>query len=173
MYKGQLGGNRIRQEVDALKKKRKLLILCLVIPLVVGGLAALVTRGSMNAYSDMKQPPLAPPGWVFPVVWTILFVLMGVASYLVLTSGKEKTDIARALRLYGLQLAVNFFWSVLFFNLTLCWAAFVWLILLWGLVLLTLLRFFRISKAAGWLLIPYLIWVTFAGYLNFAICAIN
>ena len=165
--------NRIGQEVDALKKKRNLLILCLVIPLAVGGLSSLVTQGSMDAYSGMNQPPLAPPGWVFPVVWTVLFILMGMASYLVLTSGKDREDIRQALRLYGLQLAVNFFWSILLFKLSLCWAAFVWIVLLWGLVLLTLLRFSRISKPAGWLLIPYLVWVTFAGYLNFAICLLN
>lgn len=165
--------NRIGQEVDALKKKRNLLILCLVIPLAVGGLSSLVTRGSMDAYSGMNQPPLAPPGWVFPVVWTVLFILMGMASYLVLASGKDREDIRQALRLYGLQLAVNFFWSILFFKLSLCWAAFVWIVLLWGLVLLTLLRFSRISKPAGWLLIPYLVWVAFAGYLNFAICLLN
>ena len=156
-----------------MKKNWKLLTLCLAVPLAVGGLSALVTRGSMDAYSSMDQPSLAPPGWVFPVVWTILFVFMGVASYLVLTFGKDRMAIRQALRLYGVQLAVNFFWSILFFNLSLCWAAFVWLVLLWGLVLLTLLRFSRISKVAGWLLIPCLIWVTFAGYLNFAICAIN
>ena len=150
----------------------KLLILCLVLPLAVGGLSAFVT-GSMGAYSGMIQPPLAPPGWVFPVVWTVLFVLMGVASYLVLTSGKDRLAISGALRVYGLQLVVNFFWSILFFRLSLCWAAFVWLVLLWGLVLLTLLRFSRISKAAGWLLTPYLLWVTFAGYLNFMICSLN
>ena len=156
-----------------MKKKRKLLLLCIAVPLVVGGLSALVTRGSMNAYSGMDRPPLAPPGWVFPVVWTILFLLMGAASYLVVTSGQDRQAIAEALQMYALQLAVNFFWSILFFNLSLCWAAFVWLVLLWGLVLLTLLRFFRISKPAGRLLIPYLIWVTFAGYLNLAICLLN
>lgn len=156
-----------------MKKKWKLLILCIVIPLAVGGLSALVTRGSMDAYSGMNRPPLAPPGWVFPVVWTILFILMGVASYLVLTSGKDRGAIRQALRLYGLQLVVNFFWSILFFNLSLCWAAFVWLVLLWGLVLLTLVRFSRISGPAGWLLIPYLLWVTFAGYLNLMICILN
>ena len=165
--------NRIGQEVDALKKTWKLLILCLAVPLAVGGLSALVTRGSMDAHSNLNQPPLAPPGWVFPVVWTILFLLMGVASYLVLTSGKDRVAVTGALRVYGLQLAVNFFWSILFFNLSLCWAAFVWLVLLWGLVLLTLLRFSRIAKAAGWLLIPYLVWVTFAGYLNLMICILN
>lgn len=156
-----------------MKKNRKLLALCVVIPLAAGGISAFVTRGSMDAYLDMDQPALTPPGWVFPVVWSTLFILMGVASYLVLTSGKDQKAINEAIRQYGLQLAVNFFWSILFFNLSLCWAAFVWLVLLWGLVLLTLLRFSRLSKPAGRLLIPYLLWVTFAGYLNFAICLMN
>lgn len=156
-----------------MKKGWKTLLICIAIPLAVGGLAGWLTRGSMEAFEQMNKPPLAPPGWLFPVVWTVLFVLMGLASYLVYTSGAKQAEVERALQVYGLQLVVNFFWSILFFNLSLCFAAFVWLILLWVLVLITTVRFHEISKLAGYLLIPYFLWVTFAGYLNLSICLLN
>ena len=85
-----------------MKINTKLLIICLVIPLAVGGLAALLTGGGMDTFETLSKPPLSPPGWLFPVVWTILYILMGVASYLVLTSGKTREDIRRALTVYGI-----------------------------------------------------------------------
>lgn len=91
-----------------MKINKKLLIICLVIPLAVGGLAALLTGGGMDTFETLNQPPLSPPGWLFPVVWTILYILMGIASYLVLTSGKSQEIIRRTLVLYGIQLAFNF-----------------------------------------------------------------
>lgn len=156
-----------------MKRNWKTLVVCILIPLLVGGLSGWLTRGSMAAFEAMVKPPLAPPGWLFPVVWTILFVLMGVASYLVLTSGGSEEKIASALSVYALQLAVNFFWSILFFTLSLCMTAFLWLILLWVLVLITTVRFYRLSQTAGYLMIPYVLWVTFAAYLNLAICTLN
>lgn len=153
-----------------MKNQREKLIICLAIPLVVGGLSAFLTPNAMKAFDLMNNPVLSPPGWVFPVVWTILYILMGIASYLVLTSGKPNDA---ALTLYGIQLVVNFFWSIIFFNLGLCFFAFVWLVLLWFLVYKTTMQFFQISKSAGYLMIPYLLWVTFAGYLNFSICLLN
>ena len=160
-------------EVISLKQKWKLLLTCVAIPLAVGGVSAWLTRGSMDTFAMLNKPPLSPPGWLFPVVWTILFILMGLASYLVLTSGKPRQVIGRALWLYGIQLAVNFFWSIFFFNLSLYLFAFVWLLLLWLLVLATTISFYRISQLAGYLMIPYLLWVTFAGYLNFSIYLLN
>ena len=118
----------------------------------------------------LQKPTFAPPGFLFPVVWTILYVLMGIASYLVLTSGKLTGN---ALIVYGIQLVFNFFWSILFFNLGLCMFAFLWLVLLWLLILLTTVLFYQILKPAGYLMIPYLLWVTFAGYLNLGICLLN
>lgn len=153
-----------------MKIQWKKLLVCIAIPLAVGGLAALLTGSSMEKFSSLNQPPLAPPGWLFPVVWTILYVLMGVASYLVLTSGRPDRF---ALRLYGVQLAVNFLWPLLFFRWELYWFAFVWLVLLWVLVVATAVRFHEISALAGWLLVPYILWVTFAGYLNFSIAVLN
>lgn len=156
-----------------MKKGWKTRLICIAIPLAVGGLAGWLTRGSMESFDQMNKPPLAPPGWLFPVVWTVLFVLMGLASYLVYTSGAKQIERERALQVYGLQLVVNFFWSILFFYLSFCFAAFVWLILLWVLVLITAVRFHNISQLAGYLLIPYFLWVTFAGYLNLSICLLN
>ena len=149
---------------------RKKLLVCLAIPLTVGALAALLSGGGMAAFAALRQPPLSPPGWVFPVVWTVLYLLMGFASYLILTSGE---DNQKALTLYALQLAVNFLWPILFFGLGRYGLAFVCLVLLWVLILATMRQFYNISKLAGDLLLPYLLWVTFAGYLNFAIWMLN
>lgn len=148
----------------------KKLFVCIAIPLVVGGLSAALTKDSMELYETVQKPALTPPGWIFPVVWTILFVLMGIASYLILTTEKSKDT---ALRVYGLQLAVNFFWSILFFNLQQYQLSFFWLLLLWLLVFITTVLFYQISKPAGYLMLPYLLWVTFAGYLNFSISLLN
>ena len=98
----------------------KKLIACLALPLAVGGLSALVSGGT-DAYREMNQPPLSPPGWIFPVVWAVLYLLMGYASYLVLTSGAPKKDIRRAWLLYGLQLLANFLWSPLFLARSSIW----------------------------------------------------
>ena len=98
-----------------MKQNRRQLLICIAIPLAAGGLSAWLTRGSMDTFAALNKPPLSPPGWLFPVVWTILFVLMGLASYLVLKSGKPQQKVNRALRLYGIKLGVNFFWSVFFY----------------------------------------------------------
>ena len=141
--------------------------------MAVGGLSAFLTQDSMETFNRLNQPPLAPPGWLFPVVWTILFILMGLASYLVLTSGKSDQSIRNALSVYGFQLLVNFLWPILFFNLGLYLFSFFWLIFLWILILVTMLLFYRIRKTAGYLLLPYLLWVSFAGYLNLSIYLLN
>ena len=153
-----------------LKIQWKKLIVCLAIPLAVGGLSALLTRSGMESFETINKPPLSPPGWLFPVVWTILFVLMGIASYLVAVSDKPSRT---ALTVYGVQLFFNFLWSILFFNLSQYLFAFVWLVILWILILITTVLFYRISKPAGYLMLPYLLWVAFAGYLNFAIYLLN
>ena len=127
----------------------------------------------MELFASLEQPPLSPPGWLFPVVWTLLYLMMGLASCLVLESGGERKQISAALTLYGVQLAVNFFWSIFFFNMQLYLFSFFWLVLLWCLILATLISFYQLSKPAGLLLVPYLLWVTFAGYLNLAIALLN
>lgn len=154
-------------------KKWRSLLVCLLIPLAVGALSAWLSGGGMQVFSELNKPPLSPPGWLFPVVWTVLYLLMGFASWLVLTSGESKVQIKNALQIYAVQLAVNFFWSIIFFSLQRYLFAFFWLLLLWVLIILTMVRFYRIRQAAGELLLPYLLWVTFAGYLNLAIYFLN
>lgn len=156
-----------------MKIDKKLLAKCIALPLLVGGASALLTSGSMKIFETVNKPPLSPPGWLFPVVWTILYTLMGIATYLMLTAEAEKQEKARALSVYIYQLVVNFLWPTFFFNFQWFLFAFLWLILLWVLVLVTLLLYYNISKPAGYLLIPYLLWVTFAGYLNFGIWLLN
>lgn len=156
-----------------MQSKTKTFLFFTAIPLLVGIVAGLLTRGSMETFSRLNQPPLSPPGILFPIVWTILYTLMGIASYLVYSSGKEKEEIYNALLIYFLQLAVNFFWSIFFFNLEWYTFAFFWLVLLWVLIFYTIRLFYPISNTAAYLLIPYLLWVTFAGYLNLGIAALN
>ena len=151
----------------------KSLVISIAIPLAVGGLAAFITMGSMQDFEALNKPPLSPPGWLFPVVWTLLYILMGVGSYLVLESKSPTADKKRALKLYFLQLGFNFFWSIIFFTLGAYELAFLWLAILFVLIIATTLRFWRIRPLAGALMIPYAAWVAFAGYLNLAISGIN
>ncbi|MGI6070587.1 MAG: TspO/MBR family protein [Blautia sp.] len=145
----------------------KPLLVSLVISLGTGVIGGLLTFDSMKKYEGMYHPPLAPPGWVFPVVWTILYLLMGIAAYLVYLSDSEEKY--SALRIYGVQLLVNMVWPLLFFRFEAYLLAFTWLILLWYLIKVTTKQFYQIDKTAGKLMVPYLLWVTFAGYLNLAI----
>ena len=151
----------------------KQLIICILIPLTVGFLSYLVTRGGMESFSEIKQPPLSPPMWLFPVVWSILFTLMGIASYLILQSGTEKNVITSALWLYGIQLLLNFLWTIIFFNFRLFTFSFIWLLIMLAFIIATCVSFFSIRKPAGWLLVPYVAWTAFAGYLNFMISVLN
>jgi len=155
-----------------MKPDLKKLILSLAIPLTVGGVAALLS-GGMDTYGQLRQPPLAPPGWVFPVVWTVLYLLMGYSAYRVLTSDAEQPEKRRALIFYGVQLAVNFLWPLIFFGLGRYTLAFPVLAVLWLLVLLTMQAFYEADTVAGNLLIPYFLWVTFAGYLNAGVALLN
>lgn len=157
-------------EVIHLKIQWKKLFVCLVIPLAVGVLSALLSGNGMDSFEALNKPPLSPPGWVFPVAWTILYILMGIASYLVLISGKPNKT---ALQVYGIQLVFNFFWSILFFKFEIYLLAFVWLVVLWLLIFVCSVLFYRISKPSGYLMLPYLLWVTFAGYLNLYIALFN
>ncbi|MDE6592850.1 MAG: tryptophan-rich sensory protein [Oscillospiraceae bacterium] len=148
----------------------KKLILCLIIPLAVGGLSAFLTKDGMEIFKTLNKPPLSPPGKLFPFVWTILYIMMGLASYIVLVSKKPNT---LGLIAYGVQLFFNFFWSILFFNKQMYLFSFIWLVIMWLLILATTVLFYRNTKLAGYLLIPYLLWVAFAGYLNFGIYLLN
>ena len=161
------------REVFCLKINKKLFIICLVIPLAVGGIAALLTGGGMDTFETLNQPPLSPPGWLFPVAWTLLYLLMGLASYLAMESRGPQEIIRRSIALYALQLLFNFLWPIFFFGLKWYLFAFIWLVALWILILLTLIEFRRVSKVSAYLLLPYLAWVAFAGYLNIGIYLLN
>lgn len=156
-----------------MKLNKRSLLICIAIPLLVGAVAAFLTRNSMEVFGALEKPPLAPPAWLFPVVWTILYTLMGISSYLVLSSEADKNEKEGALRLYAYQLIVNFLWPTFFFNFGWYGFAFFWLVLLWILVLLMILRFKDISRLAAYLNIPYLLWLTFAAYLNLGIWLLN
>lgn len=143
------------------------------LPLVVGLVASLLTRQSMQVFSELNKPPLSPPAILFPIVWTVLYTLMGISFYLILTSGGSEEEIQKAARTYYLQLAVNFLWPTFFFNLQWYLFSFIWLMFLWVLVLIMLKRFSTISKVAMWINVPYLIWLTFAAYLNLGIFLLN
>lgn len=149
------------------------LITALVIPLALGGLSAFLTRDGMAAYGALYKPPLSPAAWVFPVVWVLLYLLMGLASYLIAVASVSEGRRERALSFYAVQLAANFFWPVIFFGMYAWTMAFFWLLLLLGLVLITLLLFWHIKETAGKLLLPYLLWLFFALYLNLGVAILN
>ncbi len=151
----------------------KRFLISMAIPLLVGGLSALITRGNMDLYSKITSPTWAPPAWIFPVVWTILYVLMGLSLYIVWNSNASKRDKYIAFVIFALQLFLNFLWSPIFFNTQWFLAAFVLLVVLWLFVILMILSFNKISKTSAVLQIPYLLWLTFAGYLNLAIYLLN
>ena len=156
-----------------MKRKYLRLAACVALPLILGGISALAVKGGMEEYAMLEQPPLSPPGWLFPVAWSLLYVLMGAASYLVLSSAAPLYERRSALKLYAVQLVVNVLWPPIFFGLELYLAALAWLVLLWVLVLVTALRFRRISRSAFCLMVPYLAWLTFAAYLNFGVWLLN
>ncbi len=138
--------------------------------LFVGGFSAIITMNNMDIYGSILTPPLSPPGFLFPVVWTILYILMGVSAALVYTSdGKWNT----ALTVWCIQLGFNFLWSILFFNLKAFLFSFIWLVALLALIVTMIIMFNKYSKPASYLQIPYLLWVVFAGYLNFSIYLLN
>lgn len=157
-----------------MKKQTRNFIVSVAISLGVGILSALLTRGNMNIYEELNTPPLSPPSFLFPVVWTVLYVLMGISAAMVYNT--RTSPLARrkeALTLYYVSLFFNFFWSIIFFNIRAFLFAFVWLLVLLTLIILTIVKYYKINKTAAYLQIPYAVWVTFAGYLNFGIWLLN
>ena len=140
--------------------------------LAVGGLAAALTQGEMEAFAALRQPPLSPPGWLFPAAWTILYLLMGIGMGMV-WRGSRGDDRRRAATLWGVQLGVNFLWPLLFFLWKARLFAFFWLVLLLVLVARMASEFEKTSVAAARLQIPYLLWLLFAGYLNLGVYLLN
>lgn len=140
-----------------------------LLPIVGGALVGLIISGYMN-YGDMVKPPLSPPSYIFPIVWTILYILMGI-SYFIATKDKENDKDLN--QIYILQLLVNFFWPIIFFVLKMYFTAFLWIILLLILVIVMIKELLKNNKISGYLQIPYLIWLLFATYLNIGIFLLN
>ena len=170
------------EEKVRISKKSKigkvfLAILLIALPLMVGGIASVLTISAQESFNKLNQPPLAPSAWLFPVVWTVLYILMGVASYLIyrLKANNEKEKRLKTIELviFYVQLAFNFAWTLLFFNANLKYFSFGWLVVMWLMILVLIILAFRNRKASAWLLVPYLLWCTFAAYLNIMIAILN
>ena len=142
-----------------------------LIPLAVGGLAGLLTMDSMQAFEQLQKPPLSPPGMLFPIVWSILYILMGVGAARVYLG--DSPNRQEALFAYGLQLFVNFFWTILFFGFQMRLFAFFWLLLLLALAVFMTFQFKKTAKWAAYLQIPYLAWLVFAAYLDLGVYLLN
>lgn len=156
---------------DSMKNHHlKTLIIAILIPLAIGALSALLS-GDSTLYAQINRPALSPPGFLFPIVWTILYILMGISSYGIYISSSP--DKWQALKTYGVQLFFNFLWSILFFGLTLYLPAFFWLLALIFLIALMIYRFYQIKPWTAYLQIPYLLWCLFAAYLNLSIYLLN
>ncbi|HVF86540.1 MAG TPA: TspO/MBR family protein [Pyrinomonadaceae bacterium] len=150
------------------------LIIFVTVCFVVAGLGALSTNPSIdNWYAPLAKPSWNPPNWVFGPVWTILYLMMAIAAWLVWRRKGSVAAAAVPLALFAVQLALNALWSYLFFGLHRPDLAFAEIVLLWAAILATLLAFRRVMPLAGWLLLPYLLWVTFAAFLNFTIQRMN
>ncbi len=149
------------------------LIISISIPLIIGGLAGFLTMNDMSQFYKIEKPELTPPAIVFPIVWTILYILMGISAYLVKNSKGSDSEKKTAMTLYIIQLGFNFFWSILFFRFDAYLLSFIWLVILWLLIILMIKSFGKVNKLAALLQIPYLLWVTLAGYLNLAIYLLN
>ena len=149
-------------------------IISILIALIVGGLSALLTMNNMDLFDIIKKPPLTPPAIVFPIVWTILYILMGISAAMIYeTRHLESEKVRSALTTYASSLVVNFAWSIIFFNWQAFWIAFLWILLLEALVIITIIKYSKIDKTAAYLQIPYAVWVALATYLCTAIAIIN
>jgi tryptophan-rich sensory protein len=139
----------------------------------VGGLSGFLTRKGSQFYAEtVVKPALSPPSAAFPIVWSILFLLMGIGAARVYLA-PASNNRSRALSVWLLQLGVNFFWSILFFNLRVYGLSLLWLLLLWVLIIWMILLFYRVDKPAALMQVPYLLWVTFAAYLNWGVWMLN
>lgn len=154
--------------------KLKPYFISIFIALCIGGLSAFLVRNNLYIYSLIRKPPLAPPAILFPIVWTLLYILMGIScARIVQQRSAYPEDVFDALLSYTFQLIFNFLWPVIFFNMCTFLFSFIWLVVLWTGILKMIFKFSRLDTVAAYLQIPYLLWVTFAGYLNFMIYLLN
>jgi len=150
------------------------LIFSIVVCQLAGVIGSLFTSSSISTwYTALRKPFFNPPNWIFGPVWITLYLLMGISLYLVWNTGIEQKYVKVAIIVFIVQFVLNSLWSILFFGLQSPFLAFVEILVLWATILLTIVFFFRISVVAGWLLIPYIIWVSFAAVLNGAIWLLN
>ncbi len=156
-------------------KKRSIsdMLIYIISAEIIGAVSALLAGGFSDFFDKYKEPPLLPPGWLFPVVWTILYAAMGYSAYLIHSSDAEHSEKKNALTLYWVQLALNFSWSIVFFRFEALWSAFAVIIALWLMIIAMTVKFKKISSLAAYINIPYILWVTFAAYLNLATAIIN
>lgn len=153
------------------KKEATLLVINTVLPAAAGFLAYLLTKNNMNIYSEIFVPSFAPPAALFPFVWSILYILSGYSFYLAETSGKNKAAFAK--KLYFANIFFNFFWPIIFFNFRDFAFAFVWIVVLWLITFWLVCELWRINKKSALLNLPYLLWLSFAAVLSFAVAALN
>lgn len=154
--------------------KYKPYFISITIALAVGSLSAFLTRNNMDIYNNINKPALSPPAILFPIVWTILYILMGISGARIWLQKKNwPYETMDALLTYTLQLILNFFWAIIFFNMQTFLFSFIWLVVLWAAILKMIFKFSVLDKTAACLNIPYVLWVTFAGYLNFMIYVLN
>ncbi len=139
----------------------------------IGGAFFTAPAVSSDWYANLIKPSLQPPAWLFSPVWTALYALMGISAFLIWRKALSATNAKIGLGIFAVQLALNFLWSVVFFGLHDPGAAFADIALLWLAILATIASFAKISKPAAWLLVPYILWVSFAGYLNYSIWILN
>ncbi len=154
-------------------KKRNLtdMLIWIISAEIVGALSAIFSGGFSDFFEKYKEPPLLPPAWLFPVVWTILYALMGFSAYIISTT--ENPGKSKALAIYWTQLVINFSWSIVFFRFEALWASFAVIIVLLALIIYMVITFSKINKFAAQINIPYIVWVVFASYLNFVTALIN
>lgn len=153
------------------RKYNKELIISIAIPLLVGIISGLISRNGMMSFESLNMPSFAPPGWLFPIVWTLLYILMGISSYLVYDTIDYNKPCC--LVIYAVSLFINFLWSPIFFGLELRLFALIWIILLDIVVIFMILCFYKVNKKAAYLNIPYLLWCLFATYLNYSVYILN
>lgn len=149
------------------------LIVSILLSEGIGFLSGTLSMTSPDQYEALVKPEFAPPAWIFGIVWVLLYFLMGLAAYRIWMIGIQKTKVQNALALYMIQLALNFLWSFIFFKYQNYSAAFIELLILWFFILWTTVEFFELDKKTGWLMIPYILWVSFAAVLNYFIWQLN
>ena len=156
-----------------MKKKTVVNVLLVVTPLLIGIASSILTRDMMLEYGNLNKPFLAPPTILFPIAWTILYLLMGIGAALIYSKEEYKGNRSTGITLHIAQLILNFFWSIIFFNMKKYVFAFIWLVMLWLVVLSMIRNYKKISNLAFFMNVPYIVWLTFAGYLNLAVAIMN